>query len=239
MIDDRLPSGACSIPTQGTRVSGKPSELIADDRCVSQDSAYGDSRIADRGLFLRKFLQKGRVISSAVPSSRALVAGLLRHVDFNQPGTIVELGAGTGPITEGILARLQPFHRFVAVENDEDFCKVLRRRFPSLSLLQSDATMIADPLQRMGISKVDYVISGLPSPNLPHRGIARLTKWLQSCLSPDGVFLQITVAPFLYKGFYDRLFEDVQYRMVWLNVPPGGVYRCRKPRMRNGRRQSS
>ena len=198
-----------------------------------------EARIADRGLFLRKFLQKGRGISSAVPSSKAMVAGLLRYVDFSRPATIVELGAGTGPITEGILARLQPFHRFVAVENDSDFCEILRRRFPDVTLLQSDATMIARPLERMGISKVDYVISGLPSPNLPPRSVGRMARWLQESLTPDGLFLQITVAPFLYKGFYDRLFDDVEYRMVWLNVPPGGVYRCMKPKPRFGRKRRS
>lgn len=168
-----------------------------------------------------------------------MVAGLLRHVDFDKPATIVELGAGTGPITEGILARVRSFHRFVAVENDVEFCDVLRRRFPDLTLLQSDATTIAAPLQRMGLTNIDYVISGLPSPNLPPRSVARMARWLQESLTPNGMFLQITVAPFLYKAFYDRLFEDVEYRMVWMNMPPGGVYRCRRPRLRHTRKRRS
>jgi phospholipid N-methyltransferase len=44
------------------------------------------------------------------------------------------------------------------------------------------------------------------------------------------MFVQITVAPLVYRGFYDRLFESVRYRMVWRNVPPGGVYYCSRPR---------
>lgn len=187
-------------------------------------------RIADRALFLQKFLTKGRIISSAAPSSQVLVRSMLRYVDFDRPGTIVELGAGIGPVTEQVLHRIQPHHRFVAVENDPDFCEVLRRRFPGMSVLQSDATRIAEPLAGLGIRKVDYVLSGLPTPSLPPRAMVRLWRWLRDNLAPGGVFIQITVAPFLYRRFYERLFESVQYRMVWWNFPPGGVYCCSMPR---------
>ena len=66
------------------------------------DPAYGDptaarrmSHLSDRGLFLKKFLDKGTTISAAVPSSRALARGVLKPIDFSRPSTIVELGAGT------------------------------------------------------------------------------------------------------------------------------------------------
>src|SRR6185369_10439499 len=108
------------------------------------EPTFGDPTVAqrarflsDRPLFFKKFLAKGTAISSAVPSSRALVSGVLRNVDFAPPSTIVELGAGVGPVTEQILERLQPHHRFVAVENDHDFCEVLRRRFPDASVLET------------------------------------------------------------------------------------------------------
>ena len=87
-----------------------------------------------------------------------------------------------------------------------------------------------------GIHKVDYVVSGLPTPNLPRRASARLWSWLREALNPGGAFLQITVAPLLYRPFYDRLFENVEYRMVWWNMPPGGVYICRNPRASIGSR---
>ena len=187
-------------------------------------------RLSDRVLFFRKFLAKGRMISSAVPSSRQMVSRILRHVDFSRPGTIVELGAGTGPVTEQIIERLRPFQRFVAVESDPDFCEILRRRFPSTTLLQMDASRIAEPLSSMGIHRVDYVLSGLPTPNLPGRAAVRLWRWLLKSLAPDGVFVQITVAPLVYRAFYNRLFHSVEYQMVWRNFPPGGVYCCSRPR---------
>ncbi|HKQ50681.1 MAG TPA: rRNA adenine N-6-methyltransferase family protein [Phycisphaerae bacterium] len=203
---------------------------VAEPALVETTLAPRAARLSDVGLFFSKFVAKGRTISSAVPSSRAMVNGVLDHVDFSRPGTIVELGAGTGPVTEQIVEQLRPHHRFVAVENDADFCEVLRRRFPETTLLQTDATRIAEPLSKLGVHKVDYVLSGLPTPNLPAQAQVRLWRWLKESLAPGGLFIQITVAPILYRGFYERFFRDVSYRMVWLNVPPGGVYRCAAPR---------
>ena len=201
--------------------------LVSDDR---------SARLSDFGLFLSKFISKGRQISSAVPSSPAMVAKILDRVDFSRPGAIVELGAGTGPVTEQIICVLRPSHRVGAVENDADFCDVLRRRFPDLTLLQADATKIAEPLENLGIHRVEYVISGLPTPALPKRSLVRLFQWLEKALTPTGVFIQITVVPLVYQRFYRRLFESVDFKMVWLNVPPGGVYYCSRPRQRNGRK---
>ncbi len=224
----------------GDHVSSDSSDAATVEQALADPGCLGrPGRISDRSLFLRKFLSKGRVISAAMPSSRALASGVLRQVDFSRPATIVELGAGTGPVTERIIDQLRPFHRFVAVENDPDFCRVLRRRFPETSLLQADASRIAQPLASMGIQGVDYVVSGLPMPSMPPRAAVRLWQWLRYALAPGGLFMQITIAPWVYHRFYSRLFESVDYRMVWWNVPPGGVYCCAKPRGHLVRRSRS
>jgi phospholipid N-methyltransferase len=219
-------------------VSSNSSNAGASDSAFLDSTLSGRShKLSDRGLFLKKFLQKGRTISSAVPSSKVLVESMLRHIDFSRPSTIVELGAGTGPVTELVLDRLRPHNRFVAVENDPDFCEVMRRRFPEVTLLQMDATRLLEPMARLGIDKVDYILSGLPAPNLPARGTVRLWRWLRHVMPQDGRFIQMTVAPLVYRAFYDRLFESVSYRMVWWNVPPGGVYCCSRPRARLARQR--
>lgn len=189
-------------------------------------------QVSDRVLFFRKFLSKGLAISSVVPSSQPMVRTVIDHVDFERPSTIVELGAGTGVLTEAVVDRLLPHHRFATVENDPDFCAILRRRFPDATLIEADASEVAAPLAKLGIEKVDYVLSCLPTPNLPTRSQVRLWRWLRSVLAPEGLFVQITNAPLYYRGFYKRLFESVSYQMVWMNLPPGGVYRCARPRGR-------
>lgn len=213
-------------------VSQHPSSAEAAESDVSQPSAA-----SDYALFLRKFLEKGRTISSAVPSSRTMAMKMLEEIDFSRPGVIMELGAGTGAVTEHIVERLRPHHRFVAVENDPDFVEILRRRFPTQTILQADATRLTEPLASFGVHRVKYVVSCLPTPALSKRGIVRLTRWAGRSLDPDGMFLQLTVVPLLYRRFYTRLFEQVNFRMVWRNIPPGGVYCCKLPRVKAADRQ--
>lgn len=197
---------------------------------VSESEIPQRSAAAEYALFFRKWLEKGRTISSAVPSSRTMAVKLLGAIDFSRPGVIVELGAGTGAVTEYIVERLRPQHRFVAVENDPEFVDVLRRRFANHTILQADATRLAEPLANFGIHRIRYIVSCLPTPAFSKRSIVRFARWVEQSLDPDGLFLQLTIAPLFYRGFYERLFEHVNYRMVWRNVPPGGVYLCRQPR---------
>ncbi len=211
--------------TRDTSDAGVAETALADPTLASDKAC-----LSDLVLFFQKFLSKGLTISSAVPSSPAMVATILQHIDFDRPGTIVELGAGTGPITVEILEQLRPHHRFVMVENDPDFCEILRRRFPDTPLIQADASNLAEPLARMGIEKVDYVVSGLPTPNMPTRSAIRLWQWLRQALAPSGLFIQITNVPLFYRKFYRRLFESAEHKTVLLNIPPGGVYRCARPR---------
>ena len=152
----------------------QPNANVADPTYGDPAAARRMPHLSDRGLFLKKFLDKGTGISAAVPSSRALSRGVIKPIDFSKPSTIVELGAGTGAVTAEIIERLQPHHRFAAVENDHDFCEVLRRRFPEVNILETDATRIREPLAHLGLHKIDYVVSGLPTPNLPRRAIVRI-----------------------------------------------------------------
>jgi phosphatidylethanolamine/phosphatidyl-N-methylethanolamine N-methyltransferase len=199
-------------------------------RVAEQDISRRESHLSDIALFFRKFVEKGRDISSAVPSSRTMALRALSMMDMSRPGTIVELGAGTGAITEQIVERLRPHHRFFAVENDADFVQVLRRRFPDQTVLHADAASLKDLLAMHGVHRVRYVVSALPTPALPRRSIVRLHRWIADALEPDGLYVQITIAPLMYGKFYRRLFDHVSYRMVWRNIPPGGVYRCDAPR---------
>src|SRR5919106_1276097 len=60
----------------------------------------------DSLLFLGKFLRHGTAIASLAPSSRWLSRATVRNVDWDRAKILVELGAGTGPITRVLAAIL-------------------------------------------------------------------------------------------------------------------------------------
>lgn len=181
-------------------------------------------------LFMSKFFRHGITIASIWPSSRALSRATVREVDWSQAATIVELGAGTGPITEEIVKRLQPHTRFISIERDEDFFKILQQRFsnrPNVEIVHADVRNIDTILRERGIEKVDYFISGLATPTLPPNVRRRLLVSIRRYLSPRGCFSNITEFPLIYLGYYKNLFKHVHFQFVPANMPPGGVYHCR------------
>src|SRR5262245_25429828 len=82
----------------------------------------------DWWLMLTKFLQQGRRVASFTPSSRYMARSIINGIDFDKAKCIVELGAGTGPITKEIVKRLKPHTKLLAIELDNDLAARLKSR---------------------------------------------------------------------------------------------------------------
>jgi phospholipid N-methyltransferase len=184
----------------------------------------------DFSLFLGKFLKQGTAIASIAPSSRWLSATTLRNIAWDQTRVLVELGAGTGPITRAIAERVQPDCRVIVIERDHDFARLLRERFqdrPNFDIVEGDVCTLRSILADRGIATVDHVISGLPVPSFPRDLQHSLFRNIRKILRVDGTYNQITELPWVYRRFYRRFFEDVQFLFEPRNLPPAGAYLCR------------
>jgi phosphatidylethanolamine/phosphatidyl-N-methylethanolamine N-methyltransferase len=187
----------------------------------------------DHALFLGKFFRQGTAIASVSPSSRWLSRLAVENIDWRRTESLVELGAGTGPITRVIAACARPECRVVVIERDRDFVRLLRERFgsyPNLDVVKGDAGDLTAVLGDRGITAVDHVVSGLPVPSFRRDLQVGLFCALKAVLRPNGTYNQITEIPWLYWRLYRRFFEDVRFRFEPRNLPPAGVYFCREPR---------
>src|SRR5262249_25100916 len=140
---------------------------------------------------------------------------------------IVELGAGTGPITAELLRRAKPHTKVIILELDADLCTRLRRRFPDADIVEGDAADLEQILDERGIDKVDHILSGLPLPSIPGPIGGRILDVSARRLASDGSFRQLTIMPWVYYKMYRRYFADVRFQFVLRNLPPGGVYLCK------------
>ena len=187
--------------------------------------------MSDFFLFLGKFCRHGTRIASVAPSSPWLARATLKDVDWVRARVVVELGAGTGPITRAIAARVHPATRVIVLERDPDFARLLRERFAHLTqfdVVEGDVRDLAAILHDRGIDQVDAVISGLPVPSFPPDLQADLFRVLRSVLAPGGVFNQITEIPWVYQRLYRRFFAEVRFTFEPRNFPPAGAYQCRE-----------
>ena len=181
-------------------------------------------------LFLGKFLRHGTSIASLAPSSPWLSRTTVRNVDWDRAKVVVELGAGTGPITRVLAEKARPDCRVVVLERDPDFARILRERFrdrENFDVVEGDVRDLTSILEGLGISRVDAVISGLPVPSFPTDLQRDLFRVVKQILVPGGLYSQITEMPWVYLRFYRRFFQDVQFAFEPRNLPPAGAYYCR------------
>lgn len=184
-----------------------------------------DAPKPDKLLFLRKFIKHGKRVASFAPSSRALARAMCARVDAHRPQVIVELGAGTGAVTREVARRMHADSRLIAIEIDPTFADHLRHAVPKAEVVVADVKDLPDVLASVGVTRFDLLLSGLPTPSLPKRLNAIVLDTIARS-SPDAVFSQLTIMPWVYKPTYVRLFEDVAFNLVVKNAPPGGVYHC-------------
>lgn len=181
-------------------------------------------------LFLGKFLKHGTAIASLAPSSPWLSRTTVRNIPWDRARVVVELGAGTGPITRVLAERARPECRVIVLERDPDFARLLRERFsthPNFEVVEGDVRDLAEILRSRGIEQADYVVSGLPVPSFPRDLQRDLFRVVKQVLAPGGTFNQITEMPWVYRRFYRRFFEDVEFVFEPRNLPPAGAYFCR------------
>ncbi len=182
--------------------------------------------------FLRRWLKNPKAVGALVPSGRSLACAMVAGIDLQAPGTVVELGGGTGNITAALLEAGVPTTDIVVIERDPVFAQVISARFPAVRVLQGDAAELRRLLRDAGIGPVKAVISGLPLLSMPDRICLRIISEATQALQEDGVLVQFTYGPAspVSRRILTRLGLQAE-RINWVvdNIPPASVWRYRPP----------
>jgi phosphatidylethanolamine/phosphatidyl-N-methylethanolamine N-methyltransferase len=59
----------------------------------------------DEARFLRSWFERPLVTGAVTPSGRLLARTMASYVDPGLPGPVIELGPGTGPVTDALVRR--------------------------------------------------------------------------------------------------------------------------------------
>lgn len=183
---------------------------------------------AHRRVFFRNWLQDPFKVASVTPSGRMLAkrmaAGLAPET------TVVELGAGTGTLTDGLHEAGVLDRNLCLVESNPEFAEILRRRFPEATVLAVDADTLDTALPAL-VGRIDCVISGLPILWFPRPKKIAILKAVFAMLQPDGFMRQLTY--FSRPPIAENLLRELglQARLdarAPLNLPPAFVYSFRR-----------
>jgi phosphatidylethanolamine/phosphatidyl-N-methylethanolamine N-methyltransferase len=103
-------------------------------------------RLDDEVRFLRSWIEKPLHMGAVMPSSKLLARTMAQYVAVDSKGPVIELGPGTGAITNALLEHGVDQKRLVLVEYNPGFCALLRDRYPQARVVQGDAYALRDSL---------------------------------------------------------------------------------------------
>lgn len=173
--------------------------------------------------FLRGLIAHPKNVGAITPSSPALARAVAEQIDPEVPGPVLELGPGTGVVTEALIERGIAPERITTIEFDPDFASLLRTRFPRVRIIENDAF----DLSLAGDAAHAGIVSGLPLLNHP---IERRRALIESALARLK-----TGAPYVQFSYGTRPPIPApagatveRAAVVWFNLPPARVWVYRR-----------
>lgn len=222
------PGGWRKCVTNGLRSATSAGTRSSSGRHPNSTSTAYRRGMADGFVLFREFLRSPTAVATVTASSDALIEEMLRPFPVADDPVVVELGAGSGRMTDAVQRRLAGRGRHIAVELNPTLADRLAARHPDVDVVCASATELPAVLARLGVGQAHLVASLLPWQAYASGPIAR---HVAGVLAPDGVFTQATLTVFGWMKQARTIDRQVrvdfpEVRMsptVWRNLPPARV----------------
>jgi phosphatidylethanolamine/phosphatidyl-N-methylethanolamine N-methyltransferase len=186
--------------------------------------------LTDTTVFLQEWFANPQRTGSLAPSSPQLAAAMAHWLPADPESYVLELGPGTGAVTEALIKRGLREDRLVAIERNPKMARLLREKFPRAQIIIGDAWHLDHLLRsrREPVESVGAVISSLPLLNFHHEEAEALTQKIRTVLEPDGNWVQYSYHLGKNQIRGAASFQLRASKIVWLNFPPARVSVFRK-----------
>lgn len=176
--------------------------------------------------FIKDLKLTGAIAPSSKFLAKDLVIPLKKDVsnDRCKPLKILEIGAGTGPLTKQIARLLRPQDQMDIVEIHEHFFKVIQKKFnrPNIRVHHTDVLNFKPDEQ------YDYIFSSLPYENMPVEISKNIwKKKLSLCCTGSCIcyFKYVKIRNFKCEFEKQIVNEFARHKkIVFLNLPPAKIY---------------
>jgi phosphatidylethanolamine/phosphatidyl-N-methylethanolamine N-methyltransferase len=170
-------------------------------------------------------------MGAALPSSKILADAMARQVGISKEGIIVELGAGTGVMTQALLEYGITPDKLLVIEREKQLHTLLQENFPNLKILCADALELENVLSNAGIKKVNAIISSLPFLSMPDSVRRGIQEQMVRSIGAEGMIIQFTYglqSPINTDELKEYGLEGERVKFVLFNVPPAHVWVYRR-----------
>ncbi|MDI9409757.1 MAG: methyltransferase domain-containing protein [Candidatus Pacebacteria bacterium] len=187
-------------------------------------------RIKKRELF-KQFLLNPKQVGTVFPSSPWLVKAMTRAIasglnplQIAASPLVLELGAGTGVITQNLLAMGLPPQNLYVVEINPILADELKRLYPTINVIVGDARNLAQILPTELRGSFDFTISSLPLKNFDAEFRSQFIESVFAIMNNNGKVFQYSYFFSNPLKLNDKTVESRAVKQVWLNFPPATVW---------------
>lgn len=173
------------------------------------------------GVFLQELYNQPGVIGAICPSSRYLARQMARQLPIHDDGLIIELGGGTGAITQALLNHGVAPERLKVIEYSSVFVQRLRQRFPDVDVIHGSAADLSQLLPSN--VKIGAIVSSLPLCSLPGPITEAILQQWKLLLHDGGVAIQFTYNLRQPKWRRQIQANQTNSKVVWANLPPANI----------------
>lgn len=178
------------------------------------------------------FIRSPRSVGSIIPSSQSL-SRRLAAFPSKRADTIIELGAGTGPITREIT---QKTNHLICYEKCTVMSSTLQERHPNAVIKSEDAMgCVRDIHNSHDIGRKCHIISSLPLTTMPRDYVRKLLFEISESLLPEEYFCCFLYWPNILlkrNKWIPKLlssnFNHINYSLEVKNLPPALIIMCSK-----------
>lgn len=207
----------------------------------------GRMNLRDKYLFFQQIASEFRDVGAIFPTGGSAARALCSEIRRRRgPQRILEVGCGTGPVTEEILASMSADDRLTICDLNESFLNYVKNRFTSEPKFKKKAHQVefylGDITEYQGENQFDVIISSIPFTTLTGPLLQKVLSHYRYLLKPGGSMTYIEYAYFrdirdaLQPINRDEHFEEVsviirdmldahEYRaeLIRSNFPPAFV----------------
>lgn len=145
---------------------------------------------------------------------------------------VVELGVGTGAITQVLFNKIGNADKYLGLEVNDDLIEFAQQRFPSLRFVNDSAENFAKYLDGEAAAAV---VSSLPWTLMPAEAVTKTLDAVKATLVPGGVFATYmtlhvlkTPAGQRFQTQLKQRFGGYEQKVVIDNLPPAKIFIARK-----------
>jgi phosphatidylethanolamine/phosphatidyl-N-methylethanolamine N-methyltransferase len=181
----------------------------------------------ERRHFIAAWLRSPLKMGACLPSSRSLARAMARQVDIMRDGTIVELGAGTGVVTQALVEAGIAKNKLLVIEREKKLYELLGSAFPDLQLLCADAMELGEVLEKSGVRQVNAIVSSLPFLMMPTHVRHKIEEQMANSIGDEGIIIQFTYghkSPISSSELKRYGLIGKRVKLVLANVPPAHVW---------------